>query len=117
MKLAKDRSTHKNFVFAIRAATSLLHHVPSALGMRPGTPCPAHLIDERSPLQAEFNGSVFRAADHRPNSFKRLQNQSCVGVPQNRCSPRRDDYLWRKNRLCWHEFFKADLRPWIPIFA
>jgi hypothetical protein len=50
---------------------------PVCFGDEAGNPHPAHLIDQRSGLQAKFGGCSLRAADHLFNSFKRIQNREC----------------------------------------
>lgn len=49
---------------------------------RSGYPKLLHFVDQRGPLEAEFSGGAFGAADYPADGFERAQNQYTFGIPQ-----------------------------------
>src|SRR5882724_8027566 len=64
------------------------HHILVAKERRPENPQLLHFVDERSALQAKSGGGTLWSADHPTDSFKRLQNQRPLCVPQSSCRGR-----------------------------
>jgi hypothetical protein len=77
-----------------------LHHVLSALEMRPETPRPAHLIDQDNALQAKFSGCAFRPPI-RPNQLRQACAESELRSKSRRVGAARDVMTVPNEKAVW----------------
>src|ERR1700756_2363490 len=80
-------SSVMNHTYGIESGCGLSwpHPIVAALQARSRNSEFLHFVDQRSAFQAEFGGSAFWATDYPTNSFKCLENDGALGIPQSSC--------------------------------